>query len=111
MNLSVDQADVYQGYRAVVTTMTAEYGVGLTIIHNTAVNSNDFIDFLQALRRHFPNRLLALFMDNLTVHRSLTVKPYYEQLNIMPVWNVSYSPEFAPIGKCPLLPLLTTTEL
>ena len=80
--------------------MTAEHGVALTIIHNQAINSDDFIDFLKTLRRHFPNQLLALFMDQLNVHKSLAVKPYYEQLNITPVWNVSYSPEFNPIGKC-----------
>ncbi len=80
--------------------MTAEFGVGLTIIHNTAINGDDFIDFLKALRRHYPNRLLALFMDNLQVHKRLDVKTYYEKFNIAPVWNVAYSPEFAPIGKC-----------
>jgi transposase len=36
-------------------------------------------------------------MDNLTVHKSKVVNPFYEKLNIMPIWNVPYSPEFNPI--------------
>ena len=36
-------------------------------------------------------------MDNLTVHRERTVKLLYSDLDIMPIWNVSYSPEFNPI--------------
>ena len=98
-NLSVNQVDVYVGYRAVITTMTAEFGVGLSWIYNSAVNGDDFIEYLQALRRHYPNRPIALFMDNLNVHKKVEVKPYYERLNIVPVWNIGYSPEFAPIGK------------
>ena len=79
--------------------MTAEYGVGLSIIHNTAIDGEDFIDFLKSLRRHYYNKPIALFMDNLPVHKRLIVKPYYERLNIVPVWNIAYSPEFAPIGE------------
>ena len=77
-NLSVNQVDVYVGYRAVITTMTAEFGVGLSWIYNSGVNGDDFIEYLQALRRHYPNRPIALFMDNLQVHKRLIVKPYYE---------------------------------
>ena len=79
--------------------MTAEFGVGLSIIHNTAINGDDFIDYLKALRRHYYNKPIALFMDNLAVHKRLDVKTYYEKLNIVPVWNIGYSPEFAPIGE------------
>ena len=36
-------------------------------------------------------------MDNLTVHKAIIVMPLYPQLNIKPIWNVAYSPEFNPI--------------
>ena len=36
-------------------------------------------------------------MDNLPVHKSNIVKPLYDSLNIMPIYNVSYSPELNPI--------------
>ena len=36
-------------------------------------------------------------MDQLAVHKSRDVRPWYEELNIAPVYNVVYSPEFNPI--------------
>ena len=34
------------------------------------------------------------------MHKDKTVRPYYAELDIMPVFNVSYSPEFNPIESC-----------
>ena len=31
------------------------------------------------------------------MHKSNEVKPFYEKLNIMPIFNVAYSPELNPI--------------
>ena len=39
-------------------------------------------------------------MDQLSVHKERTVRPYYSSLDIMPIFNVSYSPEFNPIESC-----------
>ena len=36
-------------------------------------------------------------MDNLTVHKSHLVKDLYKQLDIKPIYNLPYSPEFNPI--------------
>ena len=36
-------------------------------------------------------------MDWLKVHYSDQVTPLYPELNIVPIWNVRYSPEFNPI--------------
>ncbi len=36
-------------------------------------------------------------MDQLAVHKGKEVKPYYSQLNIKPIFNVGYSPQFNPI--------------
>ena len=42
-------------------------------------------------------RSLALFMDNLAVHKHREVQLEYDKLDITPVFNVAYSPEFNPI--------------
>ena len=42
-------------------------------------------------------RPLALFMDQLAVHKSESVRAAYPGLDIKPVFNVGYSPEFNPI--------------
>ena len=36
-------------------------------------------------------------MDQLKVHKAVDARPYFTSLNILPIWNVSYSPEFNPI--------------
>ena len=79
--------------------MTEEEGICRVTIHSTAINAKDFVAYLHKLRFKFKKTPLAIFMDNLQVHRAKEVKPCLEKLNMVPVWNVAYSPEFNPIGK------------
>jgi len=96
-NLSVDQQEVYQGYRSVIATMTAERGIGLCLIYTKAVDAEDFVEFLKKLRNKLGRKPVALFMDQLRVHKSKDVQPWYGRLNITPIYNVGYSPELNPI--------------
>ena len=93
----MDQREVYQGYRSVIATMTAERGMGLCLIHTKAVAGEDFVAFLQRLRNKLGRRPVAPFMDQLRVHKSRDVQPEYERLDITPIYNVGYSPELNPI--------------
>ena len=77
--------------------MTEREGITYYQIHPKAITSIEFADFLRKLQRKYRTRRLAILMDNLTVHKSQDIKPLYEQLNIMPIFNVGYSPEFNPI--------------
>ena len=91
---AVDQRDIYTGYHAVIAAISEEKGVDQIMIFSAAIDSNNFIDYLQKLRKRHGNAPLALFCDQLAVHKSQAVKPYYESLDIVPVYNVGYSPEF-----------------
>ena len=82
-NLSVDQKEVYTGYRSVIATMTAERGIGLCLVHPKAVAAEDFVPFLRKLRTKLIRRPIALFMDNLWVHKCRDVQPEYSRLDIM----------------------------
>ena len=86
--------DVYQGYRSVIAAMTAEDGMLPATIFMKAVNQEDFTRFLRKLRAKFKQRPLAVFQDNLSVHKAKSVTQEYERLNIRPIFNVGYSPEF-----------------
>jgi transposase len=66
-------------------------------LYKKSVNSEKFIPFLQKLRRKVGKAPIILYMDNLRVHWSKLVKPYYAELNITPVWAPSYSPMYNPI--------------
>jgi hypothetical protein len=46
-NLTVNQEEVYIGYRSVIAAMTEENGIGLIKIHDQACNGEDFRDYLK----------------------------------------------------------------
>ena len=93
-NLTVDQKEVYVGYRSVIASMTDETGIGLVMIYEQAITAVDFSCYLKKLRSKSGTKPLALFMDRLAVHKSKEITPLWTKLNIKPVFNVSYSPEF-----------------
>lgn len=61
------------------------------------MNAETFLDYLKKLRAKQRSTPLALFMDQLPVHKSKELKGWWVQLNITPVLNVGYCPEFNPI--------------
>ena len=96
-NLSVDQEEVYQGYRSVIACMTEDKGIDHCQIYDDAINADIFVAYLKALRVKHGKRPIALFMDRLNVHKANNVKPWYQKLRISPLFNARYSPETNPI--------------
>ena len=64
-NLTVDQKDIYTGYRSVIVAMTEESGIVKSSICPSAVNGKTFNIFLRSLRQKYGRTPLALFMDQL----------------------------------------------
>ena len=77
--------------------MTKANGIGCLQVYGEAITADYFICFLKLLRAKHKKQSLALFMDQLAVHKSRHVHPWYDKLDITPVYNVAYSPEFNPI--------------
>ena len=96
-NLTVDQEDVYVGYRAALASMTAEKGMLLVHVYEQPVKEPEFCAHLMKLRSKAGAKPIALFMDNLWVHKNVRVRDLMAKLDIRPVYNVAYSPEFNPI--------------
>ena len=46
------------------------------------------------MRRRNGNRPLSLFLDQLSAHKMLSVRDEMARLNIEPIFNAVYSPEF-----------------
>ena len=65
-------------------------------INYQVTNNDNFEKFLRALRNRSGGRI-ALYMDQLGVHKSKVTAKVYQELDIMPIFNVSYSPELNPI--------------
>jgi hypothetical protein len=68
-NLAIDQKDIMVGYRSVIASITEQEGVGLRQVYSQAITGKDFADYLLKLRARYPRRKLAVFMDQLSVHK------------------------------------------
>jgi hypothetical protein len=44
------------------------------------------------IREKYPDGMITLFMDNLVVHKTRSVKAVYDRLHINTIFNVPYSP-------------------
>ena len=97
VNVRVDQKEIYTGYQSVCACINETYGLECIQILNRAWKHPDFIKFIQNIRFENPGVPLAIYMDNLTIHKMNIVKYVYERLNIMPILNIPYCPEFNPI--------------
>ena len=78
-------------------TISAEEGIEYYEVHERAIDTDIFLDFLKDLREVCHREKIALFLDNLRVHHSLKVKDYCQKHDIHLVFNLAYSPEFNPI--------------
>ena len=55
------------------------------------------MNYLRKLHLRHERRPLALLMDNLPLHKANLVQALYPTLDMMPLWNVPWSPEFNPV--------------
>ena len=96
-SLTVDQEDVYVGYRTALASMTAERGICTVHVYEQPIKVPEFCVHLMALRGKAGDRPIALFVDNLWVHKDAKARELMAKLRIRPIYNVAYSPEFNPI--------------
>ena len=88
---------IYQGYRSVISAVSEERGNERYEIFKEAIDAIDFEGFLLRLSEKNNWEPLAIFMDNLGVHKKPNVMKAYETYDIMPIFNTSYAPDFNPI--------------
>jgi transposase len=81
----------------VCAAISEKTGVEALAIQDKAFNQWEFIQFLYWIRFINGQAPLAIFMDNLSVHKTLAAQKAYIKLNIKPIFNLPYSPEYNPI--------------
>ena len=64
------------------------------MLHPKSISTPQFVEFLEQLSTKFGGRQFSIFLDNLMVHRSNATKEVYRRLNITPIFNIPYSPQF-----------------
>ena len=58
---------------ACVAAISVRYGLDHLMLFEKSVNTPKFREFVSRLRAKYPFRKMALFMDNLSLHRSKAV--------------------------------------
>ena len=62
-----------------------------------SINIEKFIAYMRELRQNYKNEKIAIFLDRLSVHRSIRVRDAANDLGLKIILNASYSPNFNPI--------------
>ena len=62
-NLTIDNEDIYVGYRAALAAISDDRGVIHVRIQQRAVNAEDYIRYLRSVRRKMGTTPILLFMD------------------------------------------------
>ena len=99
-HLAVDHDSLFTGFRTVIAAVSAASGF---IYYECAEQTTDSVryrQFVRGLSEQMEGRPFALYMDQLSVHRSKAAMDLYDDLTILPIFNVSYSPELNPIESC-----------
>ena len=79
---------------AVIAGISEDSGLETYLLHPRAIKTEEYLQFLEKLKEKYPDERILLFIDNLSVHKTVDARAAYERLNITPVFNVPYSPQF-----------------
>ena len=61
-------------------------------IHPKSIKTEEFKSFLQRLSVGFEGKPFAVFLDNLSVHKTNLSRDTFKELHITPIFNIPYSP-------------------
>ena len=95
--MAADLAHLQEPTLAVLAAISKEKGQEHYRIFENSVNIQKFKQYLQELRNLNGEDKIALFMDNLSAHRSEKSKVEMARLGFRCIFNVPYSPEYNPI--------------
>jgi hypothetical protein len=73
---------------AVIAAISEEHGLIDYIVHPKAINSEVFVAFINQIAEKLGGGDFALFLDNLSVHKTKDAKHLFEKLNITEIFNV-----------------------
>jgi transposase len=80
--------------QALIMGVSLDKGIDLCHIVPRSVSSTEFKDFLIELSGRNEGRRIYLFLDNLKVHTCKAAQKILSSLDIVPIFNVPYSPQF-----------------
>ena len=73
-NMAVDVAKLDEPVLSLLAGISKEKGIDLFKVYDFSVNIDKFIEYVRELRAANPDTKIAIFMDNLPVHKAKSVK-------------------------------------
>ena len=98
-NIDISYNQYYQSGVACLAGVSESHGLDHLMLFDQSVNIQKFKVFLEELRQKYLFDDICLYMDNLAVHISNTIKERMDELGIAYVYSVIYSPQFNPIEE------------
>ena len=74
--------------------ISKEIGADLLMTFKNSITIKKFKIYLEELRRRYYFDDICIYMDNLSVHRSLEVRERMDELSIAYVYSPPYSPDY-----------------
>ena len=93
-NIAVEDRTGNQPCLAVCAAVCKCHGLLAFTIEEHSYDGQKFINFLREVRAAAGDGKVHLFLDNCGVHKAWEVKDEYKKLDIHPIWNVPYTPEY-----------------
>ena len=92
--VKVNDSDLKVQTLALIAAIAEDGGLIDFAIHPMAINTETFVAFVRQLAEKLGGGDFALFLDNLSVHKTRPAKLLFEELNITENFNVPYCPQF-----------------
>ena len=92
--IRINDSDLKVTTLAVIAAISEETGLIDYYIHPKAINTEVFLAFISQISEKLGGGDFALFLDNLSVHKTKDAKLLFEKLNITEIFNVPYCPQF-----------------
>ena len=92
--IKINDSDLKVQTLALIAAISEDGGLIDFAIHPRAINTEVFIAFVRQLSQKYGGGDFALFLDNLSVHKTKDAKLLFEELNITEIFNVPYCPQF-----------------
>ena len=90
--IRINDSDLKVTTLAVIAAISEETGLIDLYIHAKAINTEVFLAFISQISEKLGGGDFALFLDNLSVHKTKDAKLLFEKLNITEIFNVPYCP-------------------
>ena len=90
--IRINDSDLKITTLAVIAAISEETGLIDYYIHPKAINTEVFLAFISQISEKLEEGDFALFLDNLSVHKTKDAKLLFEKLNFTEIFNVPYCP-------------------